>query len=244
MIFSLLTPSRGRPARFRAMLDSVLATAARKDLVRIELLVDPDDAALPAYEVHAREHPCVHLQVAPQRMTVAAAFQYLADRARGDILMMGSDDILFRTPGWDHQVRAALGREPGGIALVYPSDGHGNGTKSGSGEIKGNHWFVSRRWIEAVGCFCPTAFEHFCCDTVPERIAAQAGCFIHLPEVLVEHVHFKYGQAVKDETYAYTRQLDAAGLSMSKRDEAKMAAMAPWIAERANAVRAARERAL
>lgn len=229
---SILCPSRGRPARLQEMILSVRATTPRDSRIEIDVLVDPDDCQLPVYRQLA--YSGVNLHVADQRMTVPAAFQYLAGKARGDILMLGSDDILFRTPGWDDRVRETFARYPDGMALVYPSDGHGNGKP---GDIKGNHWFVTRRWVDVVGCFCPQTFEHFCCDTVPEKIAALAGRFIHLPDVLIEHRHFKYGQAVKDDTYSYTRQRDANGLSMSDRDILKMNALQPWIEERAAAVR-------
>ena len=234
MKISILCPSRGRPERFAAMLESALETAARPQDFTVDVLLDHDDAALAAYqETGANRVVTWHFA---ERRTVPAAFEFLAGQADGDILMLGSDDVIFKTRGWDDRVREAFAQFPDHLALVYPSDGHGNGK---AGDVKGNHWFVTRRWVDVVGCFCPSEFEHFCCDTVPEKIAALAGRFFYLPEVLIEHRHFKYGQSAKDETYAYTRTRDAAGLSMSDRDILKMNAMQPWIEERAAAVRAA-----
>lgn len=229
---TVLCPSRGRPDRLENMIASLYATAMNGIYVDVNVLLDRDDPCVQAYQ---EAQMLCDIEVA-DRMPVPAAFQYLADRATGDILMLGSDDIEFRTRGWDMEVRKAFDKFPDGLALVCPNDGHGNGRP---GDFKGNHWFVTRRWVDVVGCFCPTVFEHFCCDTVPEKIAALAGRLVHLPHVLVEHRHFKYHQAERDETYAYTRTSDALGLSMSQRDEAKMRAMQPWIEDRAAAVRAA-----
>lgn len=238
MKFALITPSRGRPERLREMLESALHTADRAGDVTAHAVLDADDPALDAY-LAAVPSQCV-VTVQGQREFLSQAFQTGAARALhdgADILMMCGDDVLFRTRRWDTKVRECLAQYRDGLALVYPDDGNGNNAVNG--DVKGNHWFVTRRWVEVVGCFCPPVFEHFCSDTVPEKIAEQAGCFVHLPDVLVEHMHFKHLKSKKDDTYAYARERDDQGRSMSDRDCARMAEMAPWIAERAAAVRAA-----
>lgn len=237
MKFALICPSRERPQRFREMIESAFATAVRAQDVTVYGVLDADDLALSEYTKFDPSE--VVLTVQGEREMLSRAFQSGADRAlRGgaDVLMMCGDDVLFRTRGWDEKVRAAFPKD--GLALVYPADGNGNKGLH-DGDVRCNHWFVTRRWVEVVGCFCPTVFEHFCSDTVPERIAQLAGRMIYLPDVLVEHMHFKHLKSKRDATYAYARERDKAGRSMSDRDVARMADMAPWIAERAAAVRAA-----
>lgn len=237
MKFALICPSRERPQRFREMLESAMATAARPELLTVYGVLDADDPQFIGYNDVTGER--VLLMVQGKRELLSVAFQRGAEHALydgADVLMMCGDDVLFRTRGWDDKVRAAF--PPDGLALVYPADGNGNKGLH-DGDVRCNHWFVTRRWIEVVGCFCPTVFEHFCSDTVPERIAKQAGRMIYLPDVLVEHMHFKHLKSQKDATYAYAREKDAKGRSMSDRDVARMAEMAPWIAERAAAVKAA-----
>lgn len=241
MKIALITPSRGRPLRFSEMLQSALRTADRASDVKVYGVLDADDSDLDLYLSSSMPASFQRVFVVQgERAPLGRAFQAGAERALhdgADVLMMNGDDVLFRTPGWDTQVLAALARYPQGLALVYPADGHGN--NAATGDVKGNHWFVTRRWVEVVGCFTPAVFEHFCSDTVPEKIAQEAGCFVHLPEVLVEHMHFKYRKSEKDATYAHARKLDASGRSMSDRDIARMNELAPWISERAAAVRAA-----
>lgn len=238
MKIALITPTRGRPQRFAEMVASALATAAQSTRVAVYSMLDADDPELGGYLDPLAPQTVATVQ--GDRRLLSRAFQWGAERALNDgadVLMMNGDDVLFRTPGWDSKVLEAFARYPDGLALIYPADGNGN--QGGDGDVRGNHWFVTRCWVKVVGCFCPSVFEHFCSDTVPEKIAKQAGRLVSLPEVLVEHMHFKYLKSQKDETYAYARTRDAADRSMSDRDIARMAEMAPWIAERAAAVRAA-----
>lgn len=238
MNVSLITPSRGRPERFTAMLQSALGTAMAPKDIKVYGVLDADDPRLSEYL--AINGDLAQLIVQGRREKLSVAFQRGAERALADgadILMMCGDDCLFRTPSWDGKVLDCFAGFPDGLALVYPADGNGN--NGVDGDIKGNHWFVTRRWIEVVGCFCLPEFEHFCSDTVPEKIAQQVGRFVHLPSVLVEHMHFKYLKSKKDDTYAKARERDEKGRSVSDRDVTKMEELAPWIAERARAVRAA-----
>lgn len=238
MNIALITPSRGRPDRFTAMVASALGTAASPADVKVYGVIDADDPRLSEY---LALHPqLARITVQGKREWLSVAFQTGAQRALADgadILMMNGDDVLFRTPGWDDKVLDCFAKYRDGLALVYPADGNGN--QGGDGHVRGNHWFVTRRWVEVVGNFCPPLFEHFCSDTVPERIAERAGRLVYLPEVLVEHMHFKYKKAERDETYAYARTRDAADRSVSDRDCARMASLDRWMSERAAAVRQA-----
>src|SRR5690606_29377124 len=116
-------------------------------------------------------------------------------------------------------------------ALVYPYDGWQR--------VRGNHWWVTRRWVDVVGFFCPTVFEHFYCDTVAERIAQMADRFISRSDILVEHMHGRYGKAPKDHVYASKRQRGPDGLKPHQRDEKRFEAMRPQMEEAARRVRAA-----
>lgn len=239
MKFAMITPTRGRPGRFAEMMESALHTAERVEDVTLYAVLDADDPELDRYLSSLPRAVVVTVQGRRERL--GHAFQNGAERAMHDgaqVLMMNGDDVIFRTPNWDRAVREAFARYPDGLALVYPNDGNGN-IGLHDREVRGNHWFVTRRWVEFVGCFCPSHLEHYCSDTVPERIAAAAGRLIALPDVLIEHMHFKHLKSAKDETYAYARSKNAAGVSMSDRDIARMQQLEPWIAARAAAVREA-----
>ena len=227
-MIDILCPSRGRPGRFREMLESALATASRPDHFRVHLVVDADDETRGEYPssaavlTHVNEERGVPGPVLLQRAAARATL------LGATMLFIGADDIVFRTPGWDRELARVLD-VPGPMA-VAPNDG--------SGKEKWTHFAVNRRWLEVVGHLTP-AFEHFCVDTYVERIAKLAGAGAYLNSVLIEHRHKKYDRALNDATYAAKRQRAEDGSRPSDRDEAMLEHLQPQIAELAEKVRTA-----
>ncbi len=220
---SIVCPSRGRPLRFRAMAESALANAAAPVRVVIHLMVDRDDPELPRYAELMPHQVVLTVNEHPGR-SAPALMNELALDSRGDIVFAGSDDILFRTPGWDELLDGAFDQHPDGMLVAYTNDGRDRD--------KCEHFAVSRRWIQAVGCFMFAGFEHFCADELVERIGREVGRTLYLRELVTEHLHFKYGKAAKDETYAMKRRED-----VSRRDQARLADMGEFIREAAGRVR-------
>jgi len=211
---TLICPSRGRPARFVKMAESAQLTAYKRDQLHISLGLDEDDETAPEY---ARLMPHgVTLQVFPKGMTVPALMNVLARGSRGDIVMAASDDIVFRTPGWDEKVRHAFKMFPDRMLVAYTNDGRDRD--------KCEHFFVSRAWMQAVGWFMWPGFSHFCADEMVERVGRKAGRTLFLRDVVTEHMHFKYGKADKDETYASKRRID-----ISAQDQALLIELDPEV---------------
>lgn len=224
MKIALICPTRARPQRFDALHSSVWETARYPLRVELHALRDPDDQA--EYPRHLEN---VSYYSAPARMPVPAAFEYCAALALArlpDVLMLCSDDCLFRTRDWDVHVEECVKQYPDRLVCIAPEDLCGNG--------KANFWFVTREWIEAVGWFTWTrdcgglgAFEHFCADTVVEKVARKVKRFVALPEVVTEHMHAKYGKAENDALYREKRIRGTDGRTPSDRDIERMAALEP-----------------
>lgn len=208
MKISLLCPSRARPHRLRAMIDSALATAAQPGMIEFLVYVDVDDPCTAEYRALWERYPMVFVIVGPQN-SVPALLDELADFARGDLLMAASDDIAFRTNGWDDIARQAFEQYADRILVAYTNDGRDRD--------KVEHFLVSREWCEAVGCFMYPGFEHFCGDEFVERIGKAVGRTQFLRNLVTEHLHYKYGKADKDETYAAKRRENVSG-----RDQARL----------------------
>lgn len=232
---SILCPSRGRPERFRAMVESALTLAADPAHVRIHLILDLDEPRFEEY-VHAAELGQVALHVSREKRSVPALLEWVVKSApMADIVMCGADDVLFRTQDWDDKVRGALGRYPDGLAVGYPNDGRDR--------EKLEFWAVSRAWIETVGYFAWPDYEHFSADEHVERIAQRCGRLMWMKDVVTEHMHFKYGKAQRDATYAAKRGVGPDGKSMSERDAARLEALAPEVDRAVVAVQLAIARA-
>jgi hypothetical protein len=121
VVISLLCPSRGRPENLRRLSESAFSLAASPLDIEVLAYVDLDDPALPQYvaldcaEIHTGE-----------RIMFTDYWNKLAEVARGDIMGMMGDDVVFRTPGWDVMVEAAFGSVPDRMVLVYGRDGFRN----------------------------------------------------------------------------------------------------------------------
>jgi hypothetical protein len=242
-VFSLLCPSRARPDRFRAMLDSAIATADTPSNVIVELHVDADDPALETYRAIAMDAVRnVRLMMSDIKRPVPQIFDAAASCAEGDILMLCADDLIFRTSSWDRKVLEELARYRDGLALLYTNDGRDR--------EKAEHWFVSRRWVEIVGFFSWAGdcgglgpFEHFCADTVAELVAQRVRRKFFLRDVVTEHMHAKYGKAQNDVTYREKRERGPDGRTPSDRDLDRLARLGPVIDAAAMRVAAAIEQA-
>lgn len=95
------------------------------------------------------------------------------------LFMLGSDDIIFSTKGWDKALidhYNALENKIHVYALQDSRDPDGT-----------PHPIVSREYIEAMGYFVPPIFLHWYIDTWTVEIAKANGCFTHMKDYLLVH---------------------------------------------------------
>jgi hypothetical protein len=177
---SVVMPTRGRPERCKQALESLFATAEGE----IELIVgfNPDSQ----YPVDERAKVYLSPTGPSQRTGEMAAM------ATGEIIMQGSDDFLWRTPGWDRIFHEKAEKHP--IACFFFNDGRPEDKMDSCIPV------VTRKFYEIAGYF-PSYFFHFYGDTWVADIANMAGCLRYVPEVVIEHMHPKFRKAQSDETY-------------------------------------------
>jgi hypothetical protein len=189
VVISLLCPSRGRPQNLWRLSESAFSLAASPPDIELLAYVDFDDPALPQYaaldcaEIHTGE-----------RIMFTDYWNKLAEVARGDIMGMMGDDVVFRTPGWDVMVEDEFAKWPDRIVFV-------NGRDGAHGPALGTHGFLHRRWVDAVGRFCPPYFSHDYPDLWLTEVADALGRRVFLPELFTEHLHPNLGKAPDDDTY-------------------------------------------
>lgn len=182
-MISILTPTRRRPVEFNRMWLSAHDTSS----LPIEILAyqdEDDDIALPSG---------VTIVKGP-RIVMSDMWNRLLPCASGDLLMLGSDDIIFRTRGWDALVESAFAAVPDRILMVHGSDMGGHFSRFAA------HPIVHRRWVDALGYFTPSCFTADFADTWINDIANALGRRRFVPAV-IEHMHFLYKKAEVDETY-------------------------------------------
>lgn len=181
------------------MADSAIGLSVRD--IEILAYIDDDDPS--------DYHPVNVTVVRGPRRNLSDCWNVLADHASGDILHMSSDDIRFRTPGWDEKVRESFELIPDRIALVHGRDGiH---------DVKlATHGFLHRRWVETVGYFTWPEFPCDYADTWIHEVADRIGRRVYMAAVLIEHLHPIVRKAEWDQTHqerlARGKEADVAGL--------------------------------
>ena len=107
--------------------------------------------------------------------------------------MFASDDMRFRTAGWDKTFLDKL-EELDNTGVVYGNDLiHGEGIPT--------HWCVSGRLVKAFGYFGVPCCNHICADVFWKDVGDLIGRRSYLPEIITEHLHFSVNKAEYDWVY-------------------------------------------
>jgi hypothetical protein len=194
-ILSLLVPSRGRPQQLHRFLDSAYALAERPDAVETVVFLDGDDVA--NYAEIAAAGPFV--QVTGRVNSMGARNSRCLEAARGEIVVLGNDDVMVRTPGWDRIIRAEAARFADGVYLLYPNDLF-KGSKLSTFPV------LSRRTCDLLGDPFPDRYRGSFIDVhlldVFQRLRRQGFDRVrYLEQVVFEHMHYRLNKAPYDDTY-------------------------------------------
>ena len=185
----ILCPTRGRPEQMKRMLNSLMETSTV--LPEIVFYIDDDDNASQSCMMEIATSR-VRAVIGP-RIVMSEMWNKCAQSATGEILLLSGDDVVFRTKGWDDQVRRAFAAFPDRLVLVHGDDGlHGNKF--------GTHCFLHRAWIDAVGYFTPPYFSSDYGDTWINDVFNAVNRRICLPFV-TEHMHPLAGKGEWDKTH-------------------------------------------
>lgn len=185
MKISILCPTRGRPENVLRLLKSLQDTSTV--IPETVFYIDDDDvfpSSLPFPDVKIIRGP---------RIKMSQMWNECAKSATGEILMIGADDIVFKTKGWDGQVRRAFAAFPDRLVFVHGDDCIYQ-------EKFGTHGFLHRNWTEATGYVCPPYFSADFVDTWWNEIANALNRRIYLP-FITEHMHPLFKKAAFDQTH-------------------------------------------
>ncbi len=194
LAISLLLPTRGRCELLRQTLEGVFSTAADADSIEVLLYVDDDD-------VPSREMPLPDARVIRHvgpAMRMGRLTNELFTRSHGEHVLLFNDDIICRTPGWDHLLLGAAGRFRDGVCLAYGNDGV-------QGANLPTFPFLPRRTCELLGGICPDELRHDYIDTHLLDIflclrELGADRLVYVENVLFEHL-------LAEKTHVLNREL-------------------------------------
>lgn len=195
MSVAILVPSKGRPHQCNRMVQSAYNTSKGK--VQIYILVGPEEFHIYQDALQLVEGDRVGVVlISGAEYTTVHKWNKLAALAFSqkdiDFFMLGSDDIIFATDGWDEKL----------LVKEYPHVYHFQDSRDVSGTP---HPIVNRNYISALGYFLPPIFMHWFCDKWTVEIAREANCFTHITEISL--IHDKPSDVgLADETHSGIRR--------------------------------------
>ena len=184
MSLLVMIPTRGRRPQCERLLQSYTETVAGQD-TDLVVITDGDDQD--TYE--GMDWGPATVAVLDPRMAFSPKLNAVAAAraADYDVLMWVGNDHVFRTPGWDEKLLAALDGM-GGHGWVYPDDKR----RTDVPEI----WMCSSDVVKTLGWFACPAMSHYYTDNAVADLGRRAGLIRFVPEVVIEHLHY----SVCDET--------------------------------------------
>jgi glycosyl transferase/beta-hydroxylase protein BlmF len=200
MQLAIITPTRQRPERRKTFHDSVRSLADDNDSLRMYYYLDNDDPAMEQYretELHAPQAT----DVVGEPMSVSKSWNILAKLAideGADVLIMGNDDLVYETQGWDTKLRLELDKFPDKIYCMWFQD-----KLNGKGHCA--FPIVSKEWYHCLGYFTPGIFNFGYNDTWIFDIGKKLGRCHWIPHVVMEHKHISKYRSLLDETYKRNR---------------------------------------
>lgn len=203
-LISVLVPSRGRPDMLARTIRTAFETATHTRRLEFVVRIDDDDPKEMDYHFKAKFAALVEVAPLPDmvrvlvgpRVLLSECWNICASHASGEILMHCGDDITFNTPAWDQRVRDEFAKLPDRIGLVFGDD------LSTNFPDLATHGFIHRRWVEAVGYFLPPLFSSDWNDVWISEVAKSIDRMIPMPDVVIEHHHYSFGKAERDQTHA------------------------------------------
>lgn len=193
-LISILVPSRGRAREFSRMVRSAFKTATHSRFIEIVSYHDEDDPELTLYPNFCLYPFRDHTTIVGEQILLSQAWNECYAQARGEIFMHCGDDIIFRTPGWDVEVRKTFANYPDKIVLVHGDD------VSPNTDALATHGFMHRRWVETLGYFVPPLFSSDWNDVWLTEVADMIGRRVKIP-IVTEHMHYAFDKAEYDTTY-------------------------------------------
>ena len=211
---SILTPTRNRPNNCDRFIKSLYETTQYTGTLELLFYVDNDYPAKDIYkEIEERwQNNFWRVEfVIGEPMSVSKSWNIIAEKSLGDIMIMGNDDLVYKTVRWDAKLLGQLMELNDPYYLTWFNDGI-NGSKHCAFPV------ISREWYETLGYFAPGIFNFGYNDTWLYDIAKRVGKLNFMGDILVEHLHFSTGKANMDDTYARNRTQEKGNLYIKDKE--------------------------
>lgn len=195
---SVLCPTRNRPDQLIAMMQSCLENASNSNLIEFCLYIDNDDFS---YDINKLFEISVNTRIVRgPKMPLSLTFNSLLTVANGEFYFYTGDDVIFQSLNWDKSLKDPLLGVPDRLGATYGND-------LASYEQKyATHGMVHYNWISLFGYIFTPHMKDNGTDFWISEVARKAKRLFYCPEVIVEHLQYRQGKSVSDETYRARRK--------------------------------------
>jgi hypothetical protein len=169
---SILIPSK-RPAGLMRTLRSLEATSYDLSGVEIIVLVDAEQD-----QVVREGHNIVIGRPKDAVVNVSALTAACYFESCAPWIMLGNDDVVMETPGWDVRLRSVIDAHQDGVLLAWPADGMFDAYVACFAVI-------SRRLLDATGFF-PQPYRRYQIDATLQHIVPQER-HVFMADVMLRH---------------------------------------------------------
>ena len=197
-----MLPTRGRHVLVDRLFVSLAKTASQPDLIEVIIYVDEDD--LDSHNLNSDFLKVTRI-IGP-KASMGSYNSICYDAAQGDIIMLINDDMVINTSGWDEKIIEFDAKISDKIYLIYVND-----------LFKGRNLctfpILSRRTCEFLVEPYPKEYQGAFIDyhlfDIFKRLQHAGFDRIHyMSDVVFEHLHYRSGKALFDETYAKRGRFD------------------------------------
>ena len=206
---SILTPSRSRPYRLLSFVESVYENCSHPENIEFLNYIDDDDPDIELYKKEekkiANNYPFFFKNFYEKPISVSKSWNILASHCLGEILIMGNDDVIYKTKGWDKILLNEVNKFNDEIYLIWFNDGVKKHTHA-------SFPIISRKWYQTLGYFTPGCFNFGYNDTWLFEISLYLKRAFYIGTVMIEHNSFKKNEKYWDSTYARNRTEDKGNL--------------------------------
>lgn len=196
---SLLIPTLNRPKSVETFSKSVDGVTKNPDNVEIVFGVHEEDLA--SIEKIAELNSALKIEVRPEiikrwednKPHLSYLWNQLFEKATYPIVGYFGDDVLFKTPGWDEEIRKEFDADRS--VMVLCNDVHVQRGKQAT------LFFTHRTIHERIGYYLNMGFRRWYADTMLGNIYRTAGKQHYREDIITEHLHpDKFPDRI-DDTY-------------------------------------------
>ncbi len=195
-------PTRGRPKLAYRFLQSVARTSKFLQHIEVIIYVDEDDV-----ESHQIGHQDIdtHLIIGP-RKSMGEYNSECLENSKGEIIILVNDDMIIQTQNWDEYIRQYDASVDDGIYLAYGND-----------LFKKNNLctfpILSRKTCQILQkpyhpAYRGAFIDYHLMDIFKRLEHAGYQRISYLDGVVFEHLHYRTGKAIMDETYKARGRFD------------------------------------